>query len=331
MPNFYYSDKANKPVGPFDDEQLSALFKQGKVEARTHVIKEGAQQWNTFEQVFPTVVLNNASPSDAPVVKAEPAVPPPPSANKLPITAEAIKLLKKVKTETSEFDSHITVIFPDISRGILGSTDAFFRSVKPKEPSQELQRLVAARGLFVGLYVVARPDKLLSYDTAHLDGGQQLECKYIKADAFKGFWKIHLSVTVPEEVLFDRAATGFNVRISKPREGQQLVVTVPASHVQAVLAYHYPERFDLKTPAPDTGNQNEGKLNSRDKRAIGVLFLFVGVLFMLTGLGLVTAEGLWAKGGMVALLGSLLTYFGSNMVNTGSAWQSGPIHRTTDR
>ena len=51
MKKYYYTDKDNKPQGPFSLAELKQLANVGTINSSTNIIAEGANIWNRWEEV----------------------------------------------------------------------------------------------------------------------------------------------------------------------------------------------------------------------------------------------------------------------------------------
>lgn len=81
--NYYYADAMNQPVGPISDEQLKALHRAGTISHDTHVLPEGAAEWQTYGSVaLPPPPLSQVLTPVIRSIQSAPVAPP-----SLPLTS----------------------------------------------------------------------------------------------------------------------------------------------------------------------------------------------------------------------------------------------------
>src|SRR5688572_7624096 len=79
---WFYTDASHQQQGPVDEAGLEQLWRDGRIDGRTLVWREGQKQWLALSELALAMPWQGAAATSAP-----PALPPLPGARPLPVAA----------------------------------------------------------------------------------------------------------------------------------------------------------------------------------------------------------------------------------------------------
>lgn len=189
---------------------------------------------------------------------------------------EKTKIIKGTKCSTSDFDKSETISLPSMNFGIQFLSDPHGHFIFRYWRDKTDKNIITEANLYLSVSYRNNHALYTHYDTAHLEGGTQVDVTHINSTTNDGIRTECLSLNIPDDYIDEKNKSGFKIRISRPDKGDNFIIQIPPSYLQALLVIR--SSPDIVSVEQDKAIKKQWTLKSIAQAIFGI-YLLCGAIF----------------------------------------------------